>query len=56
MNRWTHPVQFMQQTMDRHQAYIVELQKITTKLREEIKRLDEEKANRRKPKELKAVK
>lgn len=56
MNRWTHPVQWMQSAMDRHQAYITELQKTTAKLREEIKRLDEQKVNKRKLKELKAIK
>ena len=47
MNRWTHPVQFMQQALDRHQAYIKELQKITKKLEEEIERIKETKADRK---------
>ena len=51
MNRWTHPVQWVQSVIDRHEAYIKELQKTTAKLKEEIDRLDQSKANRagRKP-------
>lgn len=47
MNRWTHPVQWMQSTMDRHEAYIKELHRTVSKLREEIDRLEHQKANRR---------
>ena len=46
MNRWSYPMQWMQQKMDEHFAYLERLHKITDELREEIKRLDEEKANR----------
>lgn len=47
MNRWTHPIQWAQQTMDRHQSYIVELQKTVSKLKDEIERLERDKADRK---------
>ena len=46
MNRWTHPVQYLQQAVDRHTAYIKELQKLTSDLREKIEMLERNKANK----------
>ena len=46
MNRWTHPVQWMQSVLDRHESYIKDLHKTVHKLRQEIDRLEEQKADR----------
>ena len=46
MNRWTYPVQWMQQKIDDHQAYLEKLHAIVDELKKEVIRLEEEKANR----------
>ena len=52
MNRWSYPIQWAQQKLDEHQVYLENLHKVVDELRAEIKRLDDEKANRagRRPK------
>ncbi len=47
MNRWSHPVQYLQQTIDRHEAYIKELHKTVGKIKNELERLEQVKADRK---------